>query len=462
MKLLSVSKSLLPSISLVFGFGALVGGVQAQSNNDGSFGTFLYSEASDATRAEMLDLLDREDPTVGIFAHALSMGLPVDELLEAATRNNVDKGQQYYSAAGFMLPLLNFNPKQSFDKYSVEDLENRNSASEVITKFFDDRAKIEFQPDWHTGEYHMLVPVSELKKILDDSASAASWYIADNVSTKPSPSRPVFIQLYSDISAVLINDAEKINRVFATRPNATLPVVFAFNTTAERPVSRMTQPSTVKSIIDDYYTNGTMVTPPPEWDLREYHVLASIDQIEEVFTIPNKDDIADDRWQAITRELEKSGLDESFVVTIIPGGNLGSTNSRSSNGLDSGIEVLGEGAVMNRLDRVAVAKSLGFTEFPVSFYYIDNQRVKPFKEGLPGLAYISVQAGMSPASLGFAGVGSPGTTGVPGGRGGFGNPPTTPTPPTVTPPTTPTPTPTPPVAPPPPSTPVCPSPPCSN
>ena len=431
---------------------------QSQSEDKANFASYLYAEASDATRAEMLDLLDREDPAVGIFAHSVSMGLPIEELLEAAVRNDVDKGSQYYSAAGFLLPLLDFNEKQLFGEYALEDLDDSNSASEAIEKFFEKRSRLETRPDWHTGEYHMLSPVTELKKILDASSSASNnWYVVDEDSDKPSPSRPVFIQLFSDTDSIIVNDAEKINRVFSTSPEATLPVVFVYNTTYERPVSRMTQPATVKSIISDYYANGTMVTPPPEWDLREYHLMATMAELEDVFNLPEEDDIDPDRWQAIVADIKQNGIDESFLVTLIPGGSIGSTGTRSATGLDRGIEVLGEGAVINRLDKIAAAKTLGFTALPVSFYYIDNQRVKPFRLGLTGLAQVAVQAGMSPASLGYAGVGAPGISSVPGGNGGFGTPP--PVVPIATPPVN-----TPPVRTPPPiipDAPPCTSPPCS-
>jgi len=438
-------------LGLFLGLGVSSYSVSQSENEDKTnFASYLYAEASDATRAEMLDLLDRDDPAVGIFAHSISMGLPVEELLEAAVRNDVDKGNQYYSAAGFLLPLLDFNEKQLFGEYALDDLEDQSSASEVIKKFFEERSRLENRPDWHTGEYHILTPVSELKEILDASDSAKdNWYVVDGDSDKPSPSRPIFIQLYSDTDSVIINDAEKINRVFSTSPQATLPIVFVYNTTYERPVSRMTQPATVKSIISDYYSNGTMVTPPPEWDLREYHLMSTVTELEDVFNIPEEDDIDPDLWNATVADIKQNGIDESFLITIIPGGSLGSTGTRSATGLDRGIEVLGEGAVVNRLDKIAVAKSLGYTELPVSFYYIDNQRVKPFRLGLTRLAQVAVQAGMSPASLGYAGVGTPGAPNVPGGNGGFGPPPP--------PPETPRP---PPVAPPPPKPPVCTSPPC--
>ena len=429
---------------------------QSDDEDKASFASYLYAEASDATRAEMLALLDRDDPAVGIFAHSISMGLPVDELLEAAVRNDVDRSTQYYSAAGFLLPLLNFNERQLFGEYELDDLDDPNSANEVIERFFEDRNRLEERPDWHVGEYHMLVPVAELKQILDaSSTNTDSWYLVDSSSDRPSPNRPVFVQLFSDTETVIMNDAENINRILSTSPQATLPVVFVFNTISERPISRMTQPATVKSVIADFYSDGLMVTPPPEWDLREYHLMATMDELEDVFNLPEEDDIDSDVWQAISADIKQNGIDESFLVTIIPGGDLGSTGTSSARGLDRGIEVLGEGAVVNRLDKIAVAKSLGYTELPVSFYYIDNQRVKPYRLGLSGLAFTAIQAGASPASLGVAGVGTPGAIGTPGGSGGFGPPPpAVPTPPTPV-PTPPTPVPTPPPAPPPP---VCTSP----
>lgn len=402
---------------------------QTKYENKTGFASYLYAEASDATRTEMLDLLDRDDAAIGIFAHSISMGLSVDELLEAAIRNDVDKGGQYYSAAGFLLPLLDFNEKQLFDEYALEDLEESKSAKEVINKFFEERSRLEKRPNWHMGEYHMLVPVAELREIIRSSNNSNKhyWYLVDQNSRKPSLNRPIFIQLYTDIPSIVVNDAERINEVFLTNPKATLPVVFVYNTGYERPMSRMIQPATVTSIISEYYADGLMVTPPPEWDLREYHLMAAMSELEEVFNIPTEEDVAPARWQAIVANIQQKGIDESFLITVIPNGSLGSTDTRSATGLDRGIEILSEGAVINRLDKIAVAKSLGYTELPVSFYYVDSQRVKPFRLGLTGLAYIAVQAGMSPASLSYAGVGMPTSSNASsGGNGGFGSPPPTP------------------------------------
>ncbi len=459
MKLLTVGKSaifaaivIIGSMFTLSGYAQLSGQDQ-EKEEETAFGNFLYSEASDATRAEMIELLNREDPTIGIFAHSLSMGLPIDETLEAAVRNNSDRGREYYVSAAFLLPLLDSADNIRFTTYDFDDMDKADSAREVLKRFFDDREILSFTPEWHYGESHMQVAVSELKELVKEYDSNNYWYKEDDLSKNPKPSRPIFIQMFSDNGSVVINDLDRINKA---DDNSTLPVVFVFNDNFERPVSRMTQPVTVKSVIADYNGNNLMVTPTPEWSLREYHTLADIDELYDVFRVPEKDDVDSERWQEIENRIKQDGIRESFIITILPGGGASagasgsSDDNKSSNGLGSGLEVLGDGAVVNRLDKIAVAKSLGYTELPVVFYYVDNQRVKPYRLGLRHLAYVAVQAGMSPSSVAFTGVGTPGTT--TGGNGGFGPPP--PVPPTPTPPR-------PPVTPEPPEPPRCPSPPCA-
>lgn len=436
-------------VSALFALNSILYAQSDSQVEETSFGEFLYSEASEATLTELLALLDREDPTIGIFSHALSMGVPIDEMLDAAVRHKKDHGRDYYVSAAFLLPLLDFSARKRFSTYELDDLEDPNSATEVIQRFFDSEETLETTPDWHLGEAHMQVGVAELKDIVSQY-SKDFWYRKDQDSQPADPSRPVFIQLYTDNESAIINDVDRINQLHQQNPDATLPVVFVFNTVLERPVSRMTQPVTVKSVVADYYANNLMVTPTPEWELREFHTLAKVEELYEVFNIPEQDDIEEERWAAAVADVQRNGIKDSFIVTVLPSGSAGGSGGTLGT-LGSGLEVLGDGVVINRVDRIAAAKHLGYTELPVVFYYVDNQRVKPYRLGIRRLGYVAMQAGLSPSQVGFSGAGVPGD-GVPtGGNGGFGPPP----PPPPTPPRPPRP-------PQPPEPPACPSPPCQN
>jgi len=394
----------------------------------GDLGSYIYSEPSDETRAEILDLINHKEDTSQVYLQGLSLGLPIDELLQASVRNDVDNGNRYLKSAGGLLPLVGFRSDDTFGSYSLSDV-SAPSATSVIDRFFANDERVAEQPDWQVGEYHLMVPVSELKALSNKYNDGNYWYVSDDASQIASAARPVFIQLYTEHDYAIINDIDKVNRLMASNPSAELPVVFVFNDVLERPVSQMTQPATVANIVEDYRQYDLMVTPPPEWSLREYHSMVSIQSLEDYFGLPTSQDMASEKWAEIVSKVKNNGIHDSFIVTVLKNG--AASNEKS--------------AILNRADLVSAAKYLGYTEVPVSYFYTDERRLAPYYGGYRGLSYSAVQAGL-PSNILPTPVG---VVPVVAGNGGINSP------------RVPTPTPPPVVEEPPTEPPTCASPPCN-
>jgi len=336
----------------------------------GDLGSYIYSEPSDETRAEILDLMNHKQDSSQVYLQGLSLGLPIDELLQASVRNDVDNGNRYLKAASKLLPLVGFSSNEAFGSYSLSDI-SAPSATTVIDRFFAKDERVSERPDWQVGEYHLMVPVSELKALSNKYNDGNYWYVSDEASQIASAARPVFIQLYTEHDYAIINDIDKVNRLMASNPDAELPVVFVFNDFLERPVSQMTQPATVTNVVDDYRQYGLMVTPPPEWSLREYHSMVSIQSLEDYFGLPTAQDMSEQKWAEVVSKVKNTGINDSLIVTILEDDNSSVDKS----------------AVLNRADLVSAAKYLGYTEVPVSYFYMDQRRVTPYRGGYRGLSY---------------------------------------------------------------------------
>ncbi len=393
--------------------GSKVASAYTVSSSSEGVGRLFYSEPSDETRAEILSLLNSKTSTKDVFLQGLSMGLPLDGLLEASIRNNQDKGQHYFNTANSLLSTVGYNSITSYPSYSVSDLGGDATASAVIDRFFSKGMKLSGTPDWQVGEYHMMVSASELQSLSNQYNDGNYWYLTDENTQPASASRPVFIQLYSEHDYAIINDAAKISSLNATNPAAKLPVVFVFNDIRERPVSQMTQPVTLQNVIEDYRQYNLMVTAPPEWSSREYHAKVPVSSLESYFTLPSEQDVPAETWASLTSQISSQGLNESFLISVIDNGE----------------------AILNRADKLAVAKYMGYSEVPVSYYYVDGRRVSPYKKGYRGLQTTAASAGYATGMT----SGSVGVLPSNKGTGGIGErkvvvvtPPPPPPPPTTT------------------------------
>lgn len=383
---------------------------------DTGFGEFLYNESSPETRIEVADLLDAEKPSAMVFLQAISMGLGIDEVLDAAIKLDTDRRSDFTASAISLLPVVSGSKSYDYGRYDSDSLELRYDegpfenksedeqpyeVAEVVERFFESRDVLAPFPDWYEGQSHFSAAAHELLSLIDGNLGI-EWYRSK--SNKPvSPNRPIFISLYESTKTILVDGEERIEEAFNTNPEAVLPVVFVFNRLVERSIDTLGYDKTVTEVQKAYLENALMVTPAPEWDSGEYHIMADIQELDDIFQLPTEEDFAPEEWKLIVDEArEHNADDEAFLVVVLPAGGLDNnkqagTNSiqnkllyASSEGIQSSLKkAFKRGLIINRPERLAALKYLGEVKaVPVAFYYIDRARVKPYKLGMRGLRII--------------------------------------------------------------------------
>lgn len=378
---------------------------------DTEFGELMYNEASTPTKLEILRLLSKDTPSLAVFLHALAMGIDIEETLQASVRYEPGKGRDLAASAVSLIPILSDSSPYRYAGYELEDLEREDENSpyrvkDVIENFFEDRLVLRPLPDWLEGQYHFLASARELKEIKSKS-EGQQWYRSK--STQEFERRPVFISLYESSKIAIVDSEDRIDEALSSDPQALLPVVFIFNKLNERPIDDLGYPKTIRGVQTAYVDQSIMLTPTPEWQLGEYHMYADIDEFYDIFEIPSEEDFEPEEWLRLLEEAEDYAVtDTSFLMVVLGGGSTQEAalerngyvfgqeyaawdNPRSESAFEyirpSGSSALtlenisGDGLVFNRPDLIAALKTLGVSKVPLSFYYVDESRMKPYVKG---------------------------------------------------------------------------------
>ena len=294
---------------------------------DTTFGEFLYSEASLATKLEMLRLLSKETPPTQVFLHAISMGLGVDEMLRASASYEGGRARELAVAAVNVLPLVDQTPAYRYSGYELEDIERDEEpiylAGDVLTRFFDDRKVLRPQPDWLEGQIHFRASAAELNALVAGGDNVR-WYLNPQDSRKliDRSKRPIFVSLYEEDGSVRIDSQDRIRQALRTDPNSKLPVVFIFNRLNEIALDQLIEaeyPLTVRGVRDAYVEKTLMLTPVPEWDVGEHHIKAELSELDELFNLPTQNDFEPEHWQrllAAARDYSVEGT--AFLIVVMP------------------------------------------------------------------------------------------------------------------------------------------------
>lgn len=378
--------------------------------DDTEFGQRMYNEASTPTKLEILRLLSKETPSMMVFLTAISMGLDIESVLQASVKYQPEKSRDLGASAVNLLPVLMESSDYVYSSYELDDLERKDKETpflveEVIEKFFQQRLVLQPYPDWFQGQFHFMASAAELKR-LQAPQKDVRWYRTK--STKPTSQRPIFVSLYEATSAVLIDGEERIEQALKEDPNALLPVVFIFNRLNERAIDELGYPKTIRGMQAAYGDKRLMLTPTPEWQLGEYHTYGGLDELYEIFDIPEEGDFEPEAWQKLLDEAENYTVTNTaflFVVLASPGdkkesAKLAITSEQlyaawddprteakfpyvaPKNGPAVTLKnLIQQGLIFNRPDLIAALYALGVTKVPVSYYYVDSTRVKPFTKG---------------------------------------------------------------------------------
>ncbi|MBT8114576.1 MAG: hypothetical protein KJP04_04305, partial [Arenicella sp.] len=300
---------------------------------DTEFGELLYNEASLPTKMEILRLLSKDTPSTMVFLHGLSMGLGIDDIVQAATRYQPEKGRDLSRAAVSILPLLSATEESIFPMYNVENLASsmdtmavdfeqaKNTVGQVIERFFEEGEVLGPYPDWHAGQYHLQAFASELSELA--KGSGVDWY--HQPKGKSGAERPIFVSMYGWNKSVLIDGKERIAKALAENGSeAKLPVVFIFNRIRDRALDQLQELDyqlTVRGIQKAYSEQALCVTPAPEWERGDYHIMAQLEELSEIFAIPSQEDYEEDEWQALIQQAKRYKAEEiSLIVAILSSG----------------------------------------------------------------------------------------------------------------------------------------------
>ena len=400
---------------------------------DTEFGEQLYSEASTPTRLEILRLLSKETPSMKVFLHALSMGLDVETVLQAAIAYQPSKSRELANSAVNVLPILPDSKPRLYSSYRLEDLEREDetvpySVAKVAENFFEQRLVLRPYPDWFAGQYHFLASAAELKK-LQEMQGDVEWY--KSKSTEDTSKRPIFVSLYESSRTILIDGEERIESALKENANALLPVVFIFNRRNERAVDDLGYPATIKGVTAAFREKDLLLTPVPEWQLGDYHAYSQMEEFYEAFDIPSEDDFEPEYWARLLQEAKKYTVNNTaFLIAILETGRDSDLSymidgqlyaawddPRSEaaypyvhpNGDDSASlqSIRARGLVLNRPDLIAALNALNVSAVPVAFYYLSDSRLQAYSKGPQALVQAAVGAGAPPATFGGGGFIAP-------------------------------------------------------
>jgi hypothetical protein len=400
---------------------------------DTEFGELMYNESSVPTRLELLRLISKETPSVMVFLKAVSMGLDIETVLQAAVRYEPEKSRDFAASAVNILPVISESASYRFADYELKDLPRDDPSKpylveDVIKRFFDDRSVLRPFPDWYEGQYHFLASAAELKRLQQPNGNVR-WY--KTKSFEPVENRPIFVSLYEADQSVLIDGENRINQALANDPNALLPVVFVYNRLNERSIDQLGYPETIKGVQTAYSEKRWMVTPAPEWEMGEYHIYSPIEDFYEIFNIPDEQDFEPEAWQKLLKEAEDYTVTNTSFVLVIVGSPDENNDSRASITSLPSVQyaawddprterafpytapmndspvtldnLIGQGIFMSRPDLIAALNALGVTHVPVAFYYVDRNRVPPYRKDPKALIAAAIGAGSPVGPLGITG-----------------------------------------------------------
>lgn len=306
---------------------------------------------------EIRNFIQQGMPPASVMLHAVSLGVPIDDVVEMCTRADGSRAQLFYDTAISLLPSLpgwacrasRSSAGRHAPNFNAESLGPAPSAKEVASRFFDSDARLSPFPDWESGASHMNASTQELLSMLDEQEY---WYQPGSQTSSANqsfdPRRPVFISLYQDRDQAVIDSDPGLIRAAAAAGLPTMPVVFIYNEAYQRPISRFGNDVSLREVADEFFSSGHEVTPVPEWRSGDYHMKAETDEIRDMFDIPSRDQIDPARWADIEADLRVNGFKKPLMVTMLRDG---------------------ERMWVDQPERAAVAAELGMAEMPIVYYY---------------------------------------------------------------------------------------------
>lgn len=296
-------------------------------------------------------------PPASVLMHASSMGVSIDRAVYAAIRSQPQRAEEIYTTA---LELSGFLPGWTCTTgvdsglynpvYEVNDLPEGRLVQDVAERYFQQSSRLADFPDWPNDEFHMLASTDELLELLSQ-LETEYWYRPGpgQDAAGANPREAVLIGLYPDTDQVVIDTTAERIRQWRDQGRERVPATFFYNFDYQRPISRFENGATLEDVMESFFENGNELTPVPLWAVGDHHLEVDGEELEELFVLPESDDIDPQRYQALTDDLAANGFSRKPVlVTLLSSGNY---------------------RQVAEADRVRVALDQGIKRFPVAVFY---------------------------------------------------------------------------------------------
>lgn len=148
---------------------------------------------------------------------------------------------------------------------------------------------------------HIYATPDELLALADQSNEF--WFFQDsplgegqNNSEILSANSPIFVSLYAGSREAVVSpwQLERINQ--AKLDGTILPVMLFYNNQQTRPLSQISKKIGFAELVNAYLRAGIKVSPSPSWEEGNYHTQATAQQLRELFDLPEKTDIPEERY----------------------------------------------------------------------------------------------------------------------------------------------------------------------
>ena len=315
-------------------------------------GVFLclgVAHAQQDLATDVAELISNGYMPDAVYQDQLSYGHAIYAIVEAAADHDPDRESEFRYLAeillGGALPRTacggNYHPDDGWKTLAVEELEE-NTIAEVARLYFDEGVQLtRLLGNGSHGNF----PVSELGDLISQSDQ---WYEILPVRDHPLQDA-VFVNLYLETGEISVDgNMGKVSEAIA-QGKETMPVVFHYYPPNVLPVGAIESDNVGLEIIDMFQADSTRVSPPPTWPSGDFTAMMNIEDLEDRFDIPDKDEVDDDLWQAIEADLRANGF--TFPIIIVMAAGQGDLN------------------LYNSAERISVARELGESVVPTAFFY---------------------------------------------------------------------------------------------
>ena len=169
------------------------------------------------------------------------------------------------------------------------------------------------------------------------------WYRILPVRSHPIPPG-VFVSLYRDEEEIIVDGNLGLVLEAMERGDELMPVMFQYYEKGTIPINRYPELITADDVNEIFGDLDRKASLPPNWKFGDFHADMTVEEIENLARIPDKEDVDPELWDLIENDLSNNGF---LIPTILAS------------------ESTWDVRLFNSPERVAVAKDLGFPVIPV-------------------------------------------------------------------------------------------------